>query len=111
MKPNTISAAQPSHGWKPPSASVAPPVEVFYVVQTNGVPGERNHRIRSDLYETRAQAQVELTRIRQTETAGGYSVWKSETYVEPAEWLHRVVRSDGTLILPRLHGLAKFMDA
>lgn len=84
-----------------------PPLEVFYVVQSTGIAGERNHHLRSDLYETRRQAEDELARHRHADSAGSFSVWKSATYIEPAEWLHRVVRSDGTLILPRLHGLQK----
>jgi hypothetical protein len=85
-------------------------VEVFYVVQSTGLLGERHHRLRSDLYETRPQADVELAGLRQADSAGTYSVWKSVTYIEPAEWLHRVVRSDGSLILPRLRGVEKLTD-
>lgn len=91
-------------------ASATAPLEVFYVVQSIGVVGERNHCLRSDLYETRPQADGELARLRHTDSAGSYSVWKSTTYIEPAEWRHRVVRSDGTLILPRLTGLEKLTD-
>lgn len=87
------------------AASAAPPVEVFYVVQSMGDLGERDHRLRSVLYETRPQAEAELVRLKASDAAGNYGVWKSVTYIEPAEWLHRVVRSDGTLILPRLHGV------
>ncbi len=89
------------------SAPAAAPVDVFYVVQSAGIVGERNHRLRSDLYETRPQAEAQLVQLRHADSGGSYSVWKSTTYIEPAEWLHRVVRSDGTLILPRLHGLEK----
>ena len=92
-------------------AAAAPPVEVFYVVQTKGIPGQRDHTLRSILYETRSQANVELDRIRHADADGTYSVWKSVTYVEPAEWLHRVVRANGTLILPRIHGVEKLTDA
>jgi hypothetical protein len=91
-------------------ASTAPPLEVFYVVQSTGVVGKRSHRLRSDLYETRPQAAAELARVRHADSGGSYSVWKSATYIEPAEWRHRVVRADGTLILPRLHGLEKLTD-
>jgi hypothetical protein len=63
------------------------------------------------LYETRPQAEIELARLRHGDAEGSYGVWKSVTYVEPAEWLHRVVRSNGTLILPRLHGLERIADA
>lgn len=93
------------------STPVTTPVEVFYVVQSAGRSGERAHRLRSDLYETRSQAEAQLAEIRHTDSGAGYSVWKSATYVDPAEWLHRVVRPDGTLILPRLHGLKKSADA
>ena len=92
------------------AASVTSPLEVFYVVQSTGVVGQRSHRLRSDLYETGPQAATELARLRHADTGGSYSVWKSATYIEPAEWRHRVVRSDGTLILPRLHGLEKLTD-
>jgi hypothetical protein len=92
------------------AASVTSPIEVFYVVQSTGVVGERNHRLRSELYETRPQAAAELVRLRHADAVGSYSVWKSATYIEPAEWRYRVVRSDGTLILPRLHGLEKLTD-
>jgi hypothetical protein len=84
--------------------TAAVPVEVFYVVLSKGTVGERHHCLRSALYETRPQAHAELVRIRAADSAGSYDVWKSATYIEPAEWLHRVVRSDGTLILPRLRG-------
>ena len=83
------------------------PVEVFYVVRTTAVQGERNHYLCSALYETRPQATSELERLQQDDGAGVYSVWKSETYIEPAEWLHRVVRADGTMILPRLRGTSR----
>lgn len=93
------------------SASVAPPVEVFYVVQGMGTLGERNYRLRSAAYETRPQAESELVRLRAAEPGGNFGLWKSVTHIEAAEWLHRVVRSDGTLILPRLHGVEKLTDA
>lgn len=83
------------------------PFEVFYVVQSTGLPGERNHRLSSALYETRRQAEDELSRLCTAEPSANYGVWKSATYIEPAEWLHRVVRSDGSLILPRLNGAEK----
>jgi hypothetical protein len=110
MKHDTLAANPQPNGWMTFPPAVAAPVEVFYVVQSTGVLGERNHRVRSDLYETRPQADMELARLRRTDS-GSYGVWKSATYIEPAEWLHRVVRSDGTLILPRLHGLEKLADA
>lgn len=89
------------------STTAAPPVEVFYVVQSKGALGERDHHLCSALYETRTQAESELARLRTLESGGSYGVWKSATYIEPAEWLHRVVRSDGSLILPRLNGVER----
>ena len=91
-------------------ASRTSPLDVFYVVESTGIGGERSNHLRSDLYETRPQAEIELARRRQADSGGRYSVWKSATYIEPAEWRHRVVRSDGTLILPRLHGLEKLTN-
>jgi hypothetical protein len=92
------------------AATAAPPLDVFYVVQSSGRGGERDHRLRSALYETRPQADTELVRLRREDSHSIYSVWKSATYIEPAEWLHRLVRSDGTLILPRLRGVEKLTD-
>lgn len=89
------------------SVAHASPLEVFYVVQSTGDLGERNHHLRSVLYETKPQAEAELERLRGTDYDGSFSIWKSATYIEPAEWLHRVVRADGSLILPRLHGAEK----
>ena len=94
------------------SDSVAPPVDVFYVVQNSGVLGaERGHCLRSALYDTQPPAETELARLRGADSGGRYGVWKSATYVEPAEWLHRVVRADGSLILRRLSGAEKLTDA
>ena len=94
------------------SAAASPPVEVFYVVQNTGARGsERGNCLCSVLYETRPQAETECVRLQDADAAGRYGVWKSATYIEPAEWLHRVVRSDGTLILPRLHDVEKSKDA
>ena len=104
MKPNALAPNRDSASPHSFCAAAAPPVEVFYVVQSTGVLGERDHRLRSDLYETRPQAAVKLAGLRHADSGGTYSVWKSVTYIEPAEWLHRVVRSDGSLILPRLRG-------
>jgi hypothetical protein len=91
--------------------SIESPVEIFYVVRTTGAEGERNHSLCSPLYETRLQAQKELARLQREDAAGGYSIWKSETFIEPAEWMHRVVRADGTMILPRLHGTSRDIGA
>jgi hypothetical protein len=87
------------------------PTEVFYVVQSTGADvGERSHRLSSALYETRLQAETELSRLRTAAPHDTYGVWKSATYIEPAEWLHRIVRSDGSLILPRLNGAEKYTN-
>ena len=83
------------------------PLEVFYVVRTTGgVVGKRQHRICPPLYETPQQAQMELMHLRGVASnSGTYSVWKSTTYIEPAEWLYDVVIADGSIIraaeLPR----------
>jgi len=89
------------------------PVDVFYIVQSKGDRGERDHLLRSVPYETQAQAETELGRLRAADVtaAASYGIWRSTTYVDPAEWLHRVVRSDETLILPRLRGTQKCADA
>lgn len=106
----------PSSGANRPSNDVtyipdrtAVAVDVFYIVQSKGERGERDHRLRSDLYDTQATAEMELTRLRTADVAdaASYGIWWSTTYIEAAEWLHRVVRSDGTLILPRLRGVRK----
>jgi len=90
------------------SHSDTPPVDVFFVVQSTGLlGGEREYSLRSALYETRPGAEMELARLRDADSAGSYEVWKSARYIEPAEWLHRVVRLDGTLTRPRLHGVEK----
>jgi hypothetical protein len=88
-----------------------PPVEIFYVVRTRATEGERSHSLCSALYESRPQAQRELVRLQREDAAGDYSVWKSETYIEPAEWMHRVIRTDGTMILPRLRGATRNLNA
>ena len=96
-----------------PTASdgrAAVPVDVFYIVLSKGDHGERDFCLRSALYDTRDLAEAELSRLRAEDGAGSYGIWRSTTFIEPAEWLHRVVRSDGTLILPRLHGVEKCAD-
>ena len=107
MNHNTHTSDQHSDRSLSFADSAAIPTDVFYVVQSASVCGERTNYLRSALYETRPQAEAELTRLRDTNHSDSYGVWKSSTYVEPAEWLHRVVRSDGTLILPRLYGVEK----
>ena len=68
------------------------PLEVFYVVQTSsGAIGKRHHRVCPPLYETRPQAQTELIHMQTASSSRGtYSIWKTSTYVEPAEWLYDV---------------------
>jgi hypothetical protein len=107
MKHDTLPTPPVSHTFSAPAAA---PVEIFYVVLTAAVMGERAHRLCSPLYETRAQADAGLAALERENRDGLYSVWKSVTYVDPAEWLHRVVRSDGTLILTRLNGTERFAD-
>jgi hypothetical protein len=111
MNQDTLAPNPGRDIWQAFSKADATPTEVFYVVQSEGVTGERAHHLRSPLYETRPQADTERDRLRRENSSGAYSVWKSATYIEPAEWLHRVVRSDGTLILPRLRGAEKCADA
>jgi hypothetical protein len=42
---------------------------------------------------------MQLTHLRgAAATSGIYSVWRSTTYVEPAEWLYDVVIADGSII-------------
>src|ERR1700674_1506491 len=44
-------------------ASLAAPADVFYVVESPGVLGRREHRLSSALYETRPHARAELVRL------------------------------------------------
>jgi hypothetical protein len=75
----------------------APP-DVYYVVESSGKVGRRDHQVVSPLYETRLQADEELARLR-TETKKGFlSVWMRTTYCEPPRWLSDVIMSDGTII-------------
>jgi hypothetical protein len=74
--------------------------DVFYVVQTTtGAPGRREHRLASILYEARAHADAELARLCAARPAD-YAIWKSTTYVEPPQWGHAVMRTDGTVASP-----------
>jgi hypothetical protein len=82
-------------------------MDVFYVVQSTGALGERAHCLRSDLYETRPQAETALARLRDANPEGSYGVWKSTTYIEPAGStvaLHplKTVRSRGSGSASRL---------
>jgi hypothetical protein len=81
------------------SGSLPTPAEVFYVVQSTGAPGRREHQVASVLYETRAQAHTELARLSAAHP-GDYSIWKSTTYVEPPQWGYVVMRADGTVVPP-----------
>jgi hypothetical protein len=45
------------------SGSLASPADVFYVVQSTGAPGRREHRLVSVLYEMRPHAHTELARL------------------------------------------------
>ena len=81
------------------SGSLPAPAEVFYVVQSTGELGRREHRLASVLYETRPQAHTELTRLSAA-YPGDYNVWKSTTYIEPPQWGHAVMRADGTVVPP-----------
>jgi hypothetical protein len=77
----------------------AAPLAVFYVIETTGrVIGERHHRVCSHMFETRFQAHTELARLELANASGAFSIWKSTTYVEPAEWLYDVIMADGTVI-------------
>jgi hypothetical protein len=74
------------------------PVDVYFVVQSCGKLGKRDHKVISPLFETRSRADAELTRLRTARKDKVLSVWKHRTQVEPAEWLSDVVMADGTVI-------------
>jgi len=93
--------------WTHDVAATGVPVEIFYVVSSQDGLGERTQRLCSALYENLALADVELARLHEADPDVNYSVWKSKTCIEPGEWLHRVVRADGSLIMPRLRGVEK----
>jgi hypothetical protein len=78
--------------------TTATPADVFYVVQSSGSLGRREHDVSSDLYETHAQAHTELARLQAGNPDGDYDIWKSSTYIEPPAWLYCVVLADGTVI-------------
>jgi hypothetical protein len=81
------------------AASPEAPCDVYYVVQTLGTKlGEPENRLSSALYETRSQAQAELTRLTGVHPGRAYSVWKGATYIQPARWAHDVVLIDGTVL-------------
>lgn len=80
------------------SLATGTPADVFYVVQSSGLPGKREHDVSSVLYETHAQASTELTRLKAGNPDGDYDIWKSSSYIEPPSWLYCVVLADGTVI-------------
>ena len=85
---------------------LAAPLDVFYVVETTGhVSGERHHRVRSLLFETRFQANKERMRLEMAGARGRFSVWMGTTYIEPADWLYDVVMTDGTVIRSKRESL------
>jgi hypothetical protein len=108
MKHDTVTSGGPATGSTDFVAAAASSSDVFYVVRSNGRHGERDHFLCSAVYETLRQAEPELARLRDSDPSGTYSVWKSTTYVGPQEWLHRVVRADGTLIQSRLYGVERY---
>ena len=75
----------------------APP-DVYYVVQSSGTVGRRDHRVISPLYETRSQADEELTRLRAEKKKGVLSVWARTTSSEPPLWLSDVIMADGSIV-------------
>jgi hypothetical protein len=81
------------------SDSRATPAEVFYVVQSTGARGRREHRLASVLYEMRPHAHTELARLSAAHP-GDYAVWKAATYIEPPQWGYAVMRADGTVVPP-----------
>jgi hypothetical protein len=80
-------------------ALIAAPADVFYVVQSTGAPGRREHRLSSVLYQTRPHARAELVRLSAA-NPGDYAIWKGTTRVEPPQWAHAVMLADGTLVPP-----------
>src|ERR1700704_113614 len=82
-----------------PSASLATPADVFYVVRSTGAPGRREHCLSSVLYETRPHARAELIRLSAA-YPGDYAIWKGTTHIEPPHWGHAVMLADGTLVPP-----------
>lgn len=74
------------------------PADVYYVVQSSGTARRRDHEVISPLYETRGQADAEVTRLRSGKTKGVLSVWMRTAQEEPAQWLCDVVMADGSVI-------------
>jgi hypothetical protein len=80
------------------------PADVFYVVQSAGSAGEQQHRVCSVLFETRQQAEAELSRLDKSGSDLQYSVWHSATYVEPHSWLYPVVLANGVVVSSHIPG-------
>ena len=78
-------------------ALIAAPADVFYVVESTGAAGRREHRLSSVLYETRPLARAELVRLSAA-SPGDYAVWKGTTHIEPPQWGHAVMLADGMLV-------------
>ena len=79
--------------------SLTIPADVFYVVQSTGTLGRREHRVASVLYETRPHAAAELVRLAAMHP-GDFAIWKSTTYIEPPQWGYAVIRADGVVAPP-----------
>lgn len=75
----------------------APP-DVYYVVESSGKVGRRDHHVISPLYETRVQADEELARLTAEKKKGVLSVWMRTTYREPPQWQSDVIMADGTVV-------------
>jgi hypothetical protein len=80
------------------SAKPATPVDVYFVVQSSGSVGKKHQQMISPLYETREQAQVELSRLRNAKKGTLLTIAMHTTHVEPAQWLSDVIMADGTVI-------------
>lgn len=80
------------------SGPVTAPADVFYVVESVGPAGKREHRMSSVLYETRLQAEAELARLLKANLTGVYKVWQRTTHIEPVAWLSDVIMANGTVI-------------
>jgi hypothetical protein len=76
----------------------AAPPDVYYVVESSGKIGRRDHHVISPLYETRSQADGELARLSSENRYGVLSVWMRTSYREPAQWASDVVMADGTVV-------------
>jgi len=80
-----------------PMKRSAPP-DVYYVVESSGRIGKRDHHVISPLYETRSQADGELARLSAGKKHGVLSVWMRTSYREPPQWVSDVVMADGTIV-------------